>query len=279
MADRIKVPPPPKFKPQRFMDPSTSDLYDAPLEHSRLPVPGERPPAVRILAAKDQKLLLYRKLADSGRLKVCKHPLHREAFGAGMFAVPKDGARDRMILDARPANQLEAAESRWVYSLASASALSGILLGPLHTLLISGADLSDFFYQFQVGEGRIARNVLADALSVTEASFVFRRDCSPHCGSDRRICIAFSSLAMGDSSACEFAQCSHLGVCLAGDALRPGELLVYGAPVPRGLLSVGLVLGFPKPFWLGFPPTALEGSASAVRVCTQLQRSVALFFI
>ena len=47
---------------------------------------------------------------------------------------------------------------------------------------------------------------------------------------------------MGDCSACEFAQASHLGVSLAGDAIYPDKLLVYGCPVSRGLLSIGLVI-------------------------------------
>ena len=54
--------------------------------------------------------------------------------------------------------------------------------------------------------------------------------------------VGLSSLAMGDSSACEYAQCSHLGVLLQVRAPYPGELLVQSAPPPRSLLSVGLVI-------------------------------------
>ena len=47
---------------------------------------------------------------------------------------------------------------------------------------------------------------------------------------------------MGDSSACEFAQCSHLGSLVQGRAVFPGELLVHASAPPRGLLSIGLVI-------------------------------------
>ncbi|CAE7267590.1 unnamed protein product [Symbiodinium microadriaticum] len=47
---------------------------------------------------------------------------------------------------------------------------------------------------------------------------------------------------MGDCAACEVAQCAHLGVCLRGRAIHPGELLVHAVSPPRGLLSVGLVI-------------------------------------
>eukprot|EP00439_Symbiodinium_sp_Y106_P074686 s1878_g14.t1 len=62
------------------------------------------------------------------------------------------------------------------------------------------------------------------------------------CDAQGRVYVAFSSLAMGDSGACEYTQCSHLGVCLQGGVLSPGELLVHAAAPPRGLLSVGLVI-------------------------------------
>ena len=47
---------------------------------------------------------------------------------------------------------------------------------------------------------------------------------------------------MGDSSACEYAQRSHLGVLLHGRAVFPGKLLVQAAAPPRTLLTAGLVI-------------------------------------
>ncbi|CAE7945157.1 unnamed protein product, partial [Symbiodinium necroappetens] len=90
--------------------------------------------------------------------------------------------------------------------------------------------------------GRIQRNLLADSLSHEEAAFVFRVPASSFKAGPARVHDAFSSLAMGDCAACEVAQCAHLGVCLRGGAVHPGELLVHAAAPPRGLLSIGLVI-------------------------------------
>ena len=159
-----------------------------------------------------------------------------------MFSVAKDEARDRLVLDARPANQLEDFPGRWVHSLASASALSGIILQPGEVLLMSGTDLSDCFYQFVAGPQRCLRNLLKGSLSPDEAASVFGYDCMHALQPDGSVAVGLSSLAMGDSSACEDAQSAHLGVLLQGRAIFPGELLVYAAPPPRSLLTVGLVM-------------------------------------
>ena len=142
--------------------------------HARAPLPGEAPPPVRILAKAEERLLLYRALADSERLVVAEPPPGREKFGAGLFCVPKSAEKDRLILDARPANSLEEVCSRWTRTLASASAVTSIILEPGQILLLAGADLKDCFYQFQDPPGRIRRNLLADHLSHEEAAFVFR---------------------------------------------------------------------------------------------------------
>ena len=241
-ADRIKLPSPPRFRPEPFLDPKTRHLFEHPLLHARSPLPDEAPPPVRILAKAEQRLLLYRALADSERLVVAEPPPGRERFGAGLFCVPKSAEKDRLILDARPANSLEDVCSTWTRTLASAAAVSSIVLEPDQILLLAGADLKDCFYQFQAPPGRIKRNLLADSLSHEEAAFVFRVPASSFKAGPARVHVAFSSLAMGDCAACEVAQCAHLGVCLRGGALHPGELLVHAAAPPKGLLSIGLVI-------------------------------------
>ena len=197
---------------------------------------------MKILAKVEEKLLLLRALADTNRLEPGQRVCGREGFGAGLFAVVKNEQKDRLILDARPANMLEVGLSRWTRTLASAAAVSNLVLEPDRTFLFSGADLRDCFYQFVAPPGRVARNFLTGWLDCGQASFVFRRDMREECDAQGRVYVAFSSLAMGDSGACEYTQCSHLGVCLQGGVLSPGELLVHAAAPPRGLLSVGLVI-------------------------------------
>ena len=106
-----------------------------------------------------------------------------------------------------------------VVALASAAALSGVILK-------DGSDLKD--------QGRPAgRNLLQARLCLQEASFVFSRDVSEFARADCKVLVGLSSLAMGDSSACGYAQAAHLGVLVAGDVLFPGELLMHGSPPPK----------------------------------------------
>ena len=242
VASRIKLPGPPRFKPQPYMDAGTAARYDRPLDFCRRPAECPEPPKVKILAKVEERLLLLRALADTQRLVPGRRVPGREDFGAGLFAVVKNEVKDRLILDARPANLLELGVSLWTRALASAVAVSNLVLEPNRTLLFSGADLRDCFYQFVAPPGRIARNFLTGWLDCGQASFVFRRDMKGECDEQGRVFVAFASLAMGDSGACEYTQCSHLGVCLKGAAIVPGELLVHAAAPPRGLLSVGLVI-------------------------------------
>ena len=106
-----------------------------------------------------------------------------------------------------------------------------------------GTDLQDCFYQFKASDERVVRNHLACRLSRAEAAFVF--DCDPGAFSEHGsyVLCGLSSLAKGDSSACEFAQCSRLGVLLQARAVHIGELLMQAHAPPRGLLSIGLVIG------------------------------------
>ena len=242
IASRIKLPGPPKFHPQAFMDARTVARYDRPLDFCRHPGDCPVPPKVKILAKVEERLLLLRALADTKRLVPGQRVRGREDYGAGLFAVVKNEEKDRLILDARPANLLETGESLWTRTLASAVAVSNLVLQPDRTMLFSGADLRDCFYQFVAPPGRIARNFLTGWLDCGQATFVFRRDMQGECDAHGRVYVAFASLAMGDSGACEYTQCSHLGVCLKGGVIAPGELLVHAAAPLRGLLSVGLVI-------------------------------------
>eukprot|EP00435_Cladocopium_sp_Y103_P017908 s2227_g4.t1 len=104
----------------------------------------------------------------------------------------------------------------------------------------AGEDLRDFFYQFKAGEQRTYRNILSDPVTIEEARFIFGK--TFEWSEIRPVWVALSSLAMGDTLACEFAQGSHVAVCLQNQVCTVRELLTLKDPLPRGLLHVGIIV-------------------------------------
>ena len=118
--------------------------------------------------------------------------------------------------------------------MASASSLVDLCLQEDQVLVASGEDLKDFFYQFQTTPERAMRNILSDPLSLEEAVEVFGPAFEWH---EDPVWVGLSTLAMGDSNSCEFAQCSHLSLCRRKKVFEDDELLSLRGRVPRGLLS------------------------------------------
>lgn len=242
LLTRIELPPPPRFDPVPLLDHATAEVYyTSPLQTMKTAVElTETPPTVHIRATQENKLALLRKLHLTGRLQ----PLHKSSVRAGylsgLFAVPKSLTRDRLILDARPANLADRALGKWCRSMASAAVLADLFIEPEYVLAASGEDLRDFFYQFKVGKERVVRNALADPLSLKHAQFVFG-DSLPHDWEPPVYC-GLSTLAMGDLNACEFAQCSHLALMLRAGVLQADEMISLQGDVPRGLMSVGVII-------------------------------------
>lgn len=239
-ATRLNFPGPPSFNPRPYMDAETIERYDFPLQTGHvLHEISEDPPRVSVRATKENKLLLYRKLAESGRLKPVKKSTVLVQYPSGLFAVGKDHLRDRLVLDGRPANLADKAQKKWARAMASASTLSQVHLPAEFDLCISAEDLRDFFYQFQVGDERVQRNVLCDPVDLCDAPFFFGDGFS---WNEDPVYVDLSTLAMGDVNAVEFAQSSHLGLCLQHGVALPHELLTLTGSVPRGLLQVGIIV-------------------------------------
>ena len=237
-SSRITMPPHPSFDPVPFVDDATAHAYLHPLQR-RLPEPREPPPPrSMVMASKRNKLELYKLLASTGRLGILEPAEVRSGICSGLFAVTKDLLKDRLILDGRGANVYEVPLNTWTKCLASAEKVAGIYLPRGQVLLASGRDLKDFFYQFSVTRERTARNMLAGALSCGELRYVFWD--LP--GLPSRAYVGLSTLAMGDCSACEYAQASHLGVLRAGGVFLEAELNLLTGPVPRGDLHVGVII-------------------------------------
>lgn len=75
---------------------ATAEAYCRPLEL--------RVPAVSVHASRAERNLLFRAMADTDRLVAISACDAGDGPFSGLFAVPKDLDRDRLILDARPPN-------------------------------------------------------------------------------------------------------------------------------------------------------------------------------
>ncbi len=173
-------------------------------------------------------------------LQLVQHDDTRERYRSGLFSVHKDEVRDRMIMDSRPANMVDRSQTLWVRAMASAATLSQLVLSGDSVLQMSGEDLRDYFYQFRINKERTARNCLNDCLTKEEALFVFGEKVLEQ---PPPFLVGLSTLAMGDVNACEFAQSSHIGLCLQKQVCSPSELLCLRGPIPRGLLQARALEG------------------------------------
>lgn len=240
IAERLKFPGPPSFDPCGYFDAATRDWYQRPLDLRLDPSEvSSEPPKVRVFADNFNKVQLYKKLAESGRLKPVLACEKKGPYVSGLFAVIKDLSRDRMVLDGRPPNMLEPHENVWCGAMANPNLLGQIFLPPERVLLCSGEDLRDFFYQFTAGEQRTKRNILSDPLTASEAEVVFGQGFK---WPEDPVWVGLSSLAMGDTLACEYAQSSHVAICLKHGVAFKQELLTLKDPIPRGLLHVGIII-------------------------------------
>ena len=234
-ADRLHFVGSPCFNPVPYFDKVTAHAYEFPLDCERDDV-LEPPPKVSIHGSAVQRNLLFQKMAACGRLiPLAKHEV-RDNLPCGLFAVPKDLDRDRLILDARPPNTVEKALNTWTQTMSSATCLSNIELDDDQCLIMSGRDIRDYFYQFTVSEQRCRRNFLAGLLQPEDLRFIFDRDFT------EPGYVGLSTLAMGDLNACEFAQGSHVQLILSCGGADRSELLMMREPIPRGLLSIGVVI-------------------------------------
>ena len=238
--ERLSFPAKPKFDPIPFFDGATTEAFLHPLDGA-IPFAdyeGEVP-MVKVNGTKEAKLGLYKQLFETGRLQPVPLSFVRGKFTSGLFTVTKDGSRDRLILDARPPNLLEKGLTHWCASMAGGTSLVDIVVGDTDDLAFSGLDLKDYFYQFMISEQRVRRNILAGELTLAEARQVFGKDFE---WPEPKLAVSLSTLAMGDLNSVEFAQASHLGLCLQGGVVFPDELISMRSPIPRSPLMLGIVI-------------------------------------
>ena len=241
IAKRIKMSGKPTFDPRPFLDERSKNLYEDPIGHacSLEDFDGELP-AVKVHATHKEKVSLLKKLDDTQRLVIAREHEVREYAANGLFTVVKDLEYDRLILDGRRPNALQPPLNRWIMSMAAGSNLLDISLEPSEDLLMSGDDLKDYYYMFEVNHSRACRNFLAGPLRGRDAMQF--ASCPSDVGEDELVYACLKSLAMGDCSACEFAQTAHLSLGLRSRAFKLEQLLTLRGRVPRTSFIAGIVI-------------------------------------
>ena len=241
-ADRIDFRGRPEFDAAPFLDPLGKSLYLDPVGYSMKPEESmEQPPPVKIFASESEKWKLLRKLDASGRLGAIREGEVYPGYQAGLFAIQKDGEKDRLIFDSRPWNTLEKVPNRWIRSMGSASALCELQVDSGEMVLTSGTDLREFYYSFRVTHSRLIRN----SLLVTVWPWELR---GFHCfdpsleDEPGKLYLGLRTLAMGDASAVELAQTAHLGLLSQVGLLSFSNLISMHLPAPREISMVGVVI-------------------------------------
>ena len=231
----------PVFDPTPFLDDESVAIFERPLQCALDPEGYDgRIPFVQVHCSKEKKVALFSLLDASGRLALHRGCDVRPRFAGGVFAVVKDSLRDRLILDARPANLLETPATRWIPSLGSAESLTKLVVPADHCLRFSGNDLRDFYYMFRVSEERSRRNILCGPIPTASASgFNCFKD---EFWDSEFLYGALATMAMGDNQAVSLAQTCHLGMALQFGGVCPDNLLTLRGPLPRTATKAGIII-------------------------------------
>ena len=240
-SKRLKFRGFPVFDPCPFLDENSRAIYLHPLQHSTPPESFEgRVPRVRVHCSREERLLLYQLLDRSNRIKPFSKDQVRVGFGSGVFAVLKSLEADRLILDSRPHNLLEAPPGRFIRTLGSADPILQLHLTQEENIYISSNDIRDFYHLFRVSDERCRRNSLVATVRPHEVSGFksFQKWMYGH----SELYVGLACLAMGDTQAVELAQSCHLGICLQHDIIQADNLVAMNLPPPRRRTMAGIVI-------------------------------------
>eukprot|EP00434_Breviolum_minutum_P030991 symbB.v1.2.027409.t1/scaffold2802.1/size122644/5 len=153
-ADRLTFGGRPSFDPSPYLEDATRAWFQDPLKHAQKPDPDFPPPRVQVSGERSEILKLLHRLDETDRLEIFPASAIRMTHRAGLFCLPKSLQRERLILDSRPQNELEDQLLAWTQSMASAMPLLGLELCEEEALAISGEDLKDFYYYYQVSSNQ-----------------------------------------------------------------------------------------------------------------------------
>eukprot|EP00438_Fugacium_kawagutii_P012357 Skav200003 [mRNA] locus=scaffold4475:38161:42612:+ [translate_table: standard] len=238
---RLKFWGTPTFNAAEFLDEANRMSYERPLDFAL--APGEEPvkaPKGRVRAAKHNIISFLETLDSGDRLALLPSDDVRLGHLNGVFCLPKDELRDRMVLDARGPNSLEEAEQRWVRSLGSMGQMQHFYLEPHEKLYLYAEDLKEFYHAFQVSPQRINRNALA--IHVKPSQVTHLKAYHKGLAKCKSITACLSTMAMGDCNAVAYGQCSHLAVLLRTGCLRLQNFISLTGRPQRARWLAGLMI-------------------------------------
>ena len=238
---RLKFVGEPSFDPTPFLDYANREQYNRPLDLSfEESLEDLDLPRVKVRCKRGQGVQLLEKLDGVKRLALVPLKGVREHLLNGMFCLPKDQHRDRMILDARRPNAVEASERRWVYSLGSTCQLNHIHLKEDEILLIHAEDLREFYHCFLVSEQRCRRNGLQMKVKPEEVQHL---QCfEAWMAAEDYLVPCLATTAMGDTNAVAFGQCAHLSVILRTNVFELEDFLTLKQRPNRKSIKCGLMI-------------------------------------
>lgn len=241
-ASRLSVPEkPPEFDPADLFGELHTTVYKDTVSQAIAPHEADMmPPRVRVHASRDQALRFLQFLDERRRLELVPAEKVRETHLCGAFALTKDLEKDRLILDARPANMLERTLNAWTRTMGSVQALLQLEIPPAMSLYFSGTDLRDYYYCFRVSSRRAWRNAMRLPLSPAEVAGLNCFSPSMKHYKTRYPCL--STMAMGDNNAVEMGQAAHVNIGVQIGAIKPRELLTTHGRAPRSNIACGLII-------------------------------------
>ena len=236
VADRIKWAHSPQFDPVPFFEDTV--VRDAFVDPARVRLPKDQwphQPKGKVHCSKGELLKLATKWDSKQACKIFRVDEINFDEAVGLFAVPKDNAFDRLILNPQTVNSRMQSFSHFTKQLAPGSMFSLLWLQDDQMLRISADDLAEMYYTFKIPAGRAKRNSIGLLFNAHELKDLSCFDPQVHVG---KCVVALNALAMGDSWAVEFAQQSHHNVLrfLAGCMLEH-QRVAYRKPFPRSLFA------------------------------------------
>ena len=208
--DRLKFWDVPSFNPGPFMDFDNLQKFLTPLDFAEVADIDEyRPPRVSVRCRGSDVVSFLELLDSSQRLALVPKDKVRMDFRNGAFSIPKDAARDRMVLDARLPNLLETNEDPWIQSLGSLSQFNHYFLKPHEQAHLYAEDLREYYHAFLISDHNAFKLQVepwqVQHLKCFNSSLKGRGPLIP----------CLKTMAMGDLNAVSFGQVAHLSVLLS----------------------------------------------------------------